>query len=515
PEYYIPIFPDTDIYMLLSMMNIIFKENLEDREFLEKNTTQYLKLKKKMNFFTPELAEQVCKIPSEVIHKLTGKFIKTKKAVIYGRLGTCLSTYSTLNAWAIDVLNIIAGKFDRPGGAIFGKNIINISKLSKIIGLGKFNTFQSRIGKYPDVMGALPLGILAREILIKKNPVRALLISGGNPALSAPNSNEFKKALEKLELCVILDFYVNETAQIAADYILPTRTPLENSNIPIYLLNYQIFPHIDYTHPIITPDIYGPKPEWEILQSLAKIMGVPIFGSKILNFIPKIYSLFRKQYNPEFFIKLFLFLGQILEKKIPKLSNMTFTLKKIKKSGTIVLGNNDYGVLKNYIQTKDKKITLFNFELEKQLEQCKNSVKKKIKFIKSIESNPNAFTVIGRRNLKTMNSWMHNIESLWRKKQEPKLLINTQDANQLNLKNDDIVIVENNLGSINIPIQLTDDIIRNVICYPHGWGHRNPKLSFANQYPGENINILTDSRKLDRYSGQPLMNGYRVILKKK
>jgi len=513
-DYYIPIYPDTDIYMLLSMINIIFRENLEDKVYLKENSIGYDKLKNIVEPFTPELAEKCCKIPSSKIYELARKFANTKKGVIYGRLGTCLCTFATLNAWAIDVINIITGKLDRPGGAIFGKNIINVANLGGILGLGGFDTYRSRIGNYPDVMGALPLGILAREILIDKNPIRALLISGGNPILSSPNSNEFKKALEKLEFCVVLDFYINETANFAADYILPTSTPLENSNAPVYLLNYQVFPHLDYSNAVITPEKYGSKPEWEILASLARLMKVPMFGSALLDSIPKIYKLFRKKFHPEFFIKLFLFLGQVLEKKIPHLSPGTYTVKKLKKMDTIVLGNNEYGMLKKYIQTKSKKITFLNHYLEEQIELCKNSIGKKIKELEEREKQQNEFVVIGRRNLKTMNSWMHNVQFLWRNKQEPKLFINTQDAKRLNLNNNDNVVIENRLGCVQVPIQITEDIMPGVICYPHGWGHKNPKLSFANQHPGENINVLTDSHKLDKLSGQPVMNGYSVFLKK-
>ncbi len=508
-EHYIPIYPDTDIYLLLSMINCIFKKNLQDEAFLKKNTINYEYLKKYTKPFTLEIAEKCTGIPAQIIHDLTIKFAKTKRAVIYGRLGTCLSSFATLNAWAIELLNIICGKLDRPGGAIFGKNIINIAKLGSLVGMGGFNEWRSRIGNYPSVMGALPLGTLAREILADRNPVKALIISGGNPILSAPNSNEFKKALEKLELCIVLDFYINETAMFAADYILPTRTPMENSNLPIYLLNYQIFPHIEYSHRVIEPNLKGPKSEWEILLSLVRLLEKPMFGSRFLDFLIKMYSFIKGKFDPDFLISLFLFLGQIIEGKFPKLS-----LKKLKKSGTIVLGNNEYNVLKKYIRTKDKKIRLLNDFLIEQLKLCKSSIEEKIKEIQQIIHEKNVFLMIGRRNLKTMNSWMHNVELLWKRKQEPKLYINSNDANKLELKQNEKIIVENKFGKIVVPVFITDDILENVVCYPHGWGHKNPFLSLANQHPGENVNVLTDSSKLDKLSGQPIMNGYKVFLRK-
>jgi len=339
--HYIPIFPDTDIYFLLAMINIILKENLEDKEYIRKNVVGFNKVREAVKPFTPELAEKICDIPANKIIELARKFVGTKKAVMYARLGTCLSTFATLNAWAVGVINIISGKLDQPGGLIFGKNIINIPRLGKLVGMGGMDESKSRVGNYPDVMGAFPLGVLAKEILHEKNPVKVMLLSGGNPILSAPNSNEFKKAVEKLEFCVVLDFYINETSLIAADYILPTRSPLENSNSAIFLLNYQVFPHIDYSHALVNSDTYGPKPEWEILLALSRLMKIPMFGSALLNSIPKIYQFLHKEYHPEFFLKLFLFIGQKKKKKIPRLSSGTLKKKKIKKSDTILLGKNN------------------------------------------------------------------------------------------------------------------------------------------------------------------------------
>jgi len=511
-EHYIPIVPDTDIYLFLAMLNIIVRENLIDAEFLQKNCTYFELLNSLLSDFTPELAEQVCQISAVKISALTHKFVNTKRAVLYGRIGTALSTFSTLNAWAVEVLNILTGKLDRPGGKIFGRNLINIAQLGGLLGMGSFDKLRSRIGNYPDVMGAFPLGTLAREILKSDNKVRALIISGGNPVLSAPNSNEFKEALKELELCVVLDYYINETALLAANYILPVKTPLEHSNYSVFNLNYQLFPHIEYVAPSTTPDEYGPKAEWEILLSLIHLMKLTAFGNIIFDLIPKFYRFRHKRFDPEKLLRLLFFLGQVLNKKIPYLSSEALTLKQLKKKGTIVLSKNEYGVLKKYLQTKNKKISVLNPQIEEQIELCRNELKERLEKNPKYTLQDNEFFVIGRRHLKTSNSWLHNIGFLWRNEDAPKLWINPYDANRLNLNQDEVVILQNELGSVEVPIEITEDIIPGVICYPHGWGHKNPQLSFANEHPGENINQLTDSHKLDKLSGMPQMNGYKVKL---
>ncbi len=511
-EHYIPIVPNTDCFLLLSMINVILNEDLEDKIFLKKYVVNYDQLKELVRDFTPKRVEKICKIPEEKIVRLTHKFVNTKRAVIYGRLGTCLSTFCTLNAWVIEVLNILAGKLDRKGGALFGKNIVNVAQIGKLIGLGSINQNRSRIGKYPDVMGAFPLGTLAREILAGN--IRALFISGGNPALSSPNSNEFSKALRKLDLCVILDFYINETASIAADYILPVKTPLEQSNYFVFDLNYQIFPHLEYIEAPIKADKYGPKAEWEILLSLIRLMKLTAFGNKFLDIIPKFYQFIHKEFDPEIILKILLYLGQILQKRIPFLSSHAVTFKKIKKKGIILLGNNESGVLEKYLQTKNRKMHILSLPIIEQINLCKKEFNERLTNEPKYKLLENEFLMIGGRHLKTMNSWMHNLQNLWPNKWEPKLWINEQDANRLGLNSTDYVKIENDFGSITVPILITENIMPKVLFYPHGWGHKNPHLSFANQHPGANINKLTNSWALEKLSGMPLMNGYKVRLSK-
>ncbi len=514
-EHYIPIIPDTDIFMLLAMINIIFKENLENQEFLEQHATHLQDLKEAVSDFTPELAEKISKVPAEKIYHLTRKFVNTKRAVMYGRMGLSASTFATLNAWAVEVINIISGKLDRPGGKIFGKNIVNVAQLGGLIGLGSYDERRSRVGDYPEVMGGFPLGTLAREMLNPKDPVRALIISGGNPILSSPNSNEFKEALGKLDLCVVLDFYINETAYVAADYILPVLTPLEYSNFPaVFNLNYQLFPHIEYVEAPITPDPRGPRSEWEILLSLIKLMNLTAFGSGMFDLIIKIYTKIFRKFDPEILIRILLFIGQVLNKRFPYLSSGAITLKQGKKKRIILLGNNEYGVIKKYLKTKGRKIPLINSLLQEEIALCREVLIERSESTKKQALSENEFYMIGRRLLKTSNSWFHNVESLWPKREVPKLWINPADADRLNLHQDDKVILENNLGSVQVAIEVTGDIMAGVVCYPHGWGHNNPKLSFANQHPGDNINKLTDSHKLDKLSGMPVFNGYTVRLRK-
>ncbi|MGV9199152.1 MAG: molybdopterin dinucleotide binding domain-containing protein [Promethearchaeia archaeon] len=316
----------------------------------------------------------------------------------------------------------------------------------------------------------------------------------------------------KLEFCVMLDFYINETADLAADYLLPTRTPLENSNLPIFLSNYQVFPHLEYSAAVVRPDKHGPKAEWEILLSLARLMDVPMFGNRFLNLIPKIFKIFRKKFTPEFFIKVFLFVGQLLKGKIPGISSKNYTLKQLKNKGTISLGNNEYGMLSDYIYTDSKKIEIFPSIIQNQILKCRNDYSHKLDFINEITESKNEFVMIGRRNLKTMNSWMHNIKKLWPNKKEPAVFINPIDARNLNLRNSEKVILKNELGEIKVPMLITEKIIKNVICYPHGWGHKNLHLSFASKHAGKNINLLTNNKEMNPLYGQPLMNGYRVSL---
>jgi len=518
------IWPTTDIFFLLALMNVIISEDLHDKRYIDDVSIGFTKLKEHVKHFTPELASKITKISSNIIKRIAREFAKTPKAVMYGRIGTSLTRFPTLNAWAIDVLNLITGHLDKEGCAIFGYGPFNIPKVGKLVNMGSYDQYRSRIGNYPEVMGGFPLSNLAKEISTKgkgisgKGQIKALIETGGNVVLSAPNSNELISALKNLKLMVHIDFYMNETCIIAAEeakiplnFFLPASTTLEQDNIHLMYLNYMVKPHVEYHEALVKPR-GSAKQEWEIFLALTRKMKLKAFGNNLINGIKKILNILKRQLTPTAIVRILAIVGNIIEKRIPKLSEQAFTFGDIEKKKLFIWKHHRFGVIENYLLTPDKKVHLMEKPIEDNLLSLRNVEKEYIAYSKLDEK---ALLLIGRRHKKTMNSWMHNVPRLWKNSKYPKLLINKKDASKFKVKDDDEVILYNNLGEIKVPIQLSDDMMEGVICYPHGWGHVKNKLTFAQKNPGQNFNVLTNSDELDTLSGMPSLNGVKVLMKKK
>ncbi|HME52740.1 MAG TPA: molybdopterin-dependent oxidoreductase [Candidatus Lokiarchaeia archaeon] len=511
--------PGTDTWLLVAMLNVIIVEGLIDENFINMNSTGYEQIKNRIASCTPTIASRVTGIPEETIAALAREFATTPRATIYARLGTCLVPHPTLNAWAIETLHVITGHLDKEGCAIFGHGPFNVAKVGRLIKLGEYDEWRSRIGHYPSVMGALPLGILAREITTPgTGQVRALIEAGGNIALTAPDSNAMLDAMKQLDIFVSIDFYRNETATLAAEgarvpavYILPATTPLERENIPITYLNYNIVPHVEYHDAVILPSRAGPKQEWEIFLALTRAMHLVPFGNKMFGILAKALRFMHKEFSPGFLVGLLAIIGNIMGKHPPIVSDQAITLGAIKKKKVIVWKRHRYGVLKEFLFTGDKKVHLADPRIVQDLDRFVASIKDEMR-VDDLASNE--FFLIGRRHRKTMNSWLHNIPALWKERTYPRLLVNEEDALRLGMKDLDVVRLSNQSGELQVPVELTSDIMKGVLCYPHGWGHDKNGLTFARENAGANFNCLTSDAPLDPLSGMPCFDGIHVFLKK-
>ncbi len=214
-----------------------------------------------------------------------------------------------------------------------------------------------------------------------------------------------------------------------------------------------------------------------------------------------------RELTPGFLVNLLSIIGNFMEKHPPFLSEHAFTFNAIKRKKLLLWKGHQYGVLENYLLTKDRRVHLAPPPIMKELEGALDELTRERGL------NPRddgVFLLIGRRHLKTMNSWMHNVPALWKKRDYPDLLINTADADVLDIRDGAKVTVSNALGRITVPVKVTGDIMQGVVCYPHGWGHDIHSLGFAIQHPGANHNVLTASDDLEWLSGMPRFNGTKV-----
>src|SRR3954454_19759778 len=274
PEFeHVPVTPDSDAWLLLSLLQVIFEEGLADRRFLAGWTRDAAALERAAAPHAPESTEERTGVPAEDVRALARDFAAADGAAAYGRTGSCLGRHGTVVAFLLDALNAATGNLDRPGGAVFGRPAIEIEDVGDLSGLASYGRTRSRVGGFPDVIGNMPASLIPQEIETPgEGQLRALFVSAGNPVLSVPDGEAMSRALGKLDLLVSLDFYVNETNR-HADYVLPATTFLERDDTPVAFLGFYTQPFVQHSDRVVAPAGKA-REEWEIVEELSERLGV-------------------------------------------------------------------------------------------------------------------------------------------------------------------------------------------------------------------------------------------------
>ena len=469
--------PSSDVFMLLSIVHTLFAENLVNLERLNDFTDGVEILREVSKDYAPETVENLTGISAAEIKRIAVEFGSAKTAVCYGRMGVSVQKFGSLCHWLINSINILTGNFDEAGGAMFTAPAFDIVAASK--GGNIFNRWQSRVRNLPEFMGELPVAALAEEISSDgEGQIRALFTSCGNPVLSTPNGGALENALENLEFMVSIDIYINETTKHAS-IILPPATGLETSHYDVIFNLFAVRNTAKYSEPLFAK-ADGAKYDWEIFQELYNRLNGK---NEPLNLVP-----------PE--VKLDLGL---------KFGRYQLTLDELKKNPHGV----DLGELKACLPerlfTENKRINLAPELLVKDLERLKTE---------AIETTEYPFALIGRRHLRDNNSWLHNSERLVKGKNRCTILINSTDAENLNIANGQNLKVSSRVGAVEIPCEISDKIMSGVVSIPHGYGHarRGVKLDTAKNHAGVSLNDLTDDRVLDELTGNAAFSNVRVSL---
>tara|TARA_B110000902_G_C14271101_1_gene573187 strand:+ start:1 stop:1674 length:1674 start_codon:yes stop_codon:yes gene_type:complete len=481
--------PASDVWLLLAMIKIILDERLVKLNHIEryieaKEITTLTSLLIRLDL---EYVSQKTGIKHETIYSITKDFINAESASIYGRLGLSTVEYGSLSIWAINILNILSGNFDTPGGIMFPKPAIQVVHSEKAV--LKFNRWQSTVRNLPEFNGELPVSTLAEEIFNKKeSKINALITVCGNPVLSTPNGKQLEKAIDSLEFMVSIDIYLNETTK-NADYILPPATGLEVPHYDYIFNNLAIKNTAKYSDPII-PKSKDALYDFEIFKKLTIALikkrektEKPFQQTKMLNALT---------------------LDYLVDNGLKK-GSYDLDLEKLKKYPNGI----DLGYLKPRIDEillfEDKKIRLLNDIYNIEITKLLNSKK----------SISNSLSLIGRRNLRSNNSWMHNSPSLMKGSNICNLLIHPNDAKKRNITNGDLVEIKSRVGSVKIIADVNDEICEGVISMPHGWGHHRKgiKLDIAAANPGVSINDLTDDQFVEKLTGVAIFSGVDVEVK--
>jgi len=492
--------PGTDVLLLLALLHVVFEEGLARPGELSSFTDGVETVHKLLADFTPEKVASITGIGAEQIRTLAKEFASAESAVCYGRIGVSTQEFGAACQWLINVLNTVTGNLDRPGGAMFTLPAFDpITAPESLAQKGSFARWHSRVRKLPEFAGEFPVVTLAEEILTEgAGQVKAFVTSAGNPVLSTPNGRELDRALASLEFMAAIDFYINETTQ-HANIILPPTSPLERGHYDLAFHLLAVRNTAKFS-PALFQRSEDARHDWEILLELqTRIEGS--LGSRVKR---KVASRF---FGPERILDLGLRFGPYGGGLNPFAKGLT--LRKLREA----VHGIDLGplipCLPGRLRTVDKRIKLAPDVLVKDIERVK------AKFFDGGSPDLNGhLLLIGRRQLRSNNSWMHNSERLVKGKIACTILMHPTDAAQRHLSSGQKVEVRSRVGAIVVPIEISEEMMPGVVSIPHGWGHDRSgnQLAVAQQHPGQSINDITDDLTIDELSGTAAFNGTLVAV---
>jgi anaerobic selenocysteine-containing dehydrogenase len=429
---------------------------------------------------------------------------------VYGRIGTCTQEFGTLASWLVDVLNAITGNLDRPGGAMFPKAAAGQSNSRGEGGSGrgvKLGRWRSRVRGLPEMFGEIPVACLSEEIETPgEGQIRALITIAGNPARSTPNSQRLEAALESLDFMLCLDVYVNETTR-HADVILPGPTPLQRSHYDLAFTQLAIRNFVNYSPALLDPPPGMPQ-EWETLLRLTGIVtgqGANADIDAIDRFVaeqtaavsgidPAEHPDAMERRGPERLLDLMLRGGPY-----------DLTLADLEAAPHGIDLDPLEPRVPEMLRTPSGKIELAPEQIAADMPRLEAALDRTVN---------GGMVLIGRRQLRSNNSWMHNLEPLVKGKERCTAHVHPDDAARLGLVDGEPARVSSRAGVVEVPVEVTDAVMPGVVSIPHGWGHDadGVRMSVAAAHAGTNSNVLADEELIDPLSGNAVLNGIPVEL---
>ena len=491
--------PGTDVFLLAAILNNLFQNETVDLGRLGSFTKGVDQLKAAVAEFTSENVSKITGIDSVTIENIATEFAAAKRGVVYGRMGVSTQPHGGLCHWIINSINLVTGNLDRSGGQMFAKPAVSL--VGKSGTTHEFGRWKSRVRGLPEFEGDLPVAVLAEEILTPgKGQIKALVTSSGNPVLSTPNGVQLEQALEQLDFFVAHDIYINETTR-HADLILPSPSGLETDHYDFAFLALAVRNVSKYS-----PQIFAPEPgsmyDWQIMKELSlRLMPRPTgLAGRLRTGIQKRIL---RWLTPDRLLDLGLKVGPY------GMFRKGLSLKKLKANPNGIDLGELQPVLPAALRTTDKKI---DAAPKAYVDHLKQEVIPQLKAATDSQPAANEFALIGRRHLRSNNSWMHNSKRLVKGADRCTLMMHSSDAQTLDLVDGGSVAISSSVGSVQAPLEITDEIMPGVVSLPHGYGHHRPKtkLSIANEHAGVSINDLTDDKIVDNLTGNAAFSAQRV-----
>jgi anaerobic selenocysteine-containing dehydrogenase len=513
--------PGADVFFLLGLVHTLFDEQLLRLGRLAEHIEGVDQVGAAVRAFAPERMARRCGIDAGTMRALARTLATTERAAVYGRIGTCTQQYGSLCSWLIDVVNVLTGHLDQEGGAMFPKAAAFAANTRGQSGSGRGVTtgrHRSRVSGAPEVSGELPLTCLAEEIDTPgPGQIKALIAIGANPVLSAPNGARLSAALDQLDFMVSMDIYLNETSR-HADVILPGRSPLEEAHYDVSFAQLSHRNHARYSAPALACAPDQPH-EWESLLRIAAIVkglgsdaDIERFDDALLEqelarsagaASASILAALRPLRGPERLVELALRSGPYGDQFDHQRAGLTLAKIQAAPSGI------DLGALTPRIpealRTPSGKIELAPAMLLADLARVGTD----------LDTPAPELVVIGRRQLRSNNSWMHNLPVLAKGPYRCTALVHPDDARRLRLVNGAMAQLRNGARMVEVQVEISADMMPGVVSLPHGWGHDLPgtRLALAATRPGVNLNALLDENLHDPLSGNAVLSGISVEMR--
>ena len=491
-DEHVPIVPGADAALLLAMVNVIASEGLAQGAWLAQHARGAREALAAIGDFTPERVASHAGVPADVITRLARDFARARSSVAYARIGICNNAHGTVASYAVDLLNAVAGRLGAQGGAVFPKPAIDLPRLAKLAGADGFARWRSRVRGLPETAGDVPASTLAEEIETPgTGQVRALITYAGNPVLTVPNGPRLARALSRLDFMVSIDMYINETTRFA-DIILPPCGPLSDDHLDLMFANVAAHNLVRWTEPVL-PKAEGELEDWEIMLELAFRLGGGPTGMKPVDAVFRAARKLGLRFDMQRLFDLVLRFGPHRIRGADVRSAPR----------GVDLGPVQPG-LAHRIFHRDGRVDLAPASILTAIAQLSAAL--------GPLTSAGELLLIGRRELRSNNSWMHNLPKLVSGKERCTLLIHPRDAERLGVRDGAQVLLESRVHRGQVLARISDEVREGVVSLPHGYGHGGltayQRVSAA--VSGASMNDWTDDSRVEAVVGQSILNGVPV-----
>jgi len=477
--------PGTDALLLMAMVRTLLEEKLVTTGRLAHLMRGLPELEAASEGFTPERVAPHTGIAAAVTRRLARELAASDAGVVYGRVGVCQQEFGALAAWLVVALSALTGNLDREGGSMFTTPAIDLVRLGALLGQkGSFGKYKSAVRGLPEFGGELPVACLAEEI--EAGHVRALVTVAGNPVTSAPNGSRIARALEKLDVMISLDLYKNETTR-HAHVFLPTTFGLERDHYDLVLQAVSVRNTTRWSPAVFAPPP-GVRDDWSILVDLACAVSR---GSLVASAAAKAARALGAR--------------RVIDGAL-RAGPYRLSVRELEKHPHGM----DLGALEprlpGVLYTEDRRIHVAPRRFVDDVPRLRARL--------DVGTPDGSLVLVGRRNLRSNNSWMHNSRRLVKGRDACTLLMHPRDASARGLPAGARVRLRSRVGEVSVPLEITEDIAPGVVSLPHGWGHARAgvELRVAREHAGASINDVTDDARVDPLSGNAAFSGTPVTV---